>query len=81
MSETIIDVNTVINDIQTLSDKVKEEMLDIDTLLSSVRSNWCGPASNEFQKQLQLLQNELSLTSRKMNSISQALMAEANKQY
>ena len=81
MSEITIDVSTIINDIQTLADKVKQEMSDIDVLLSSIKSTWCGPASNEFQRQLQLLQNEMSLTYSKMNRISQDIMAESNKQY
>ena len=82
MSENYtIDINTVIKDIQTLSNEIRIEISDMETFLSKIKSEWCGPASDAFQRQIQLLLSDLNSTARKMDNISQGITMEVNKQY
>ena len=58
------------NDIQNLSGDLSYEINKLETILSQIKTNWYGPASEEYQRQLLRLINDMKSTKNDMSSLS-----------
>ena len=67
------------NTINNLSGDLDREIQKLDSILSSVRSNWRGPASTAFQNQLTLLIADLKKTKYSMSSVSSTIKNVATR--
>jgi WXG100 family type VII secretion target len=67
------------NTISNLSDDLKKEINKLDNILTNVRSNWKGPASQEFQRHLTLLIADMKETKYSMSSVSTTIKNVASR--
>lgn len=82
MAQNEIDHNKVIqqaDEINNLSKDLNTEILKLETLLSKIKSEWCGPASDAFQQQLIMLIADMKTTRYSMSSVSSSIKNAANK--
>ena len=67
------------NDIKILSNDLGKEIANLENLLSQIKSEWCGPASEEFQKQLLMLIADMKTTKYNMTNVSSTIENTAMK--
>lgn len=82
MAQNEIDHNKVIqqaDEINNLSKDLNTEILKLETLLSKIKNEWCGPASDAFQQQLIMLIADMKTTRYSMSSVSSSIKNAANK--
>lgn len=65
--------------IQNLSGNLEQEIQKLDRILTSVKSNWKGPASTEFQNHLVLLITDMKETKSSMLNISSTIRGVATE--
>jgi WXG100 family type VII secretion target len=58
------------NTISNLSGDLEREIRKLEDILSSVKSNWKGPASTAYQRHLTLLIADMRKTKNSMSSVS-----------
>ena len=59
--------------INNLSDDLKREMDKLKNILNSIRGDWEGPASREFQKKLTVLIGNVENSKNSMSSVSRTI--------
>lgn len=77
-----INYNKVIsqaNDIKDLSDDLNREISNLENLLERIKREWCGPASDAFQKQLLILIADMKTTKYNMSSVSSTIKNVAKR--
>ena len=62
-----------------LSGELDSEIKKLDELLTSVRSNWKGPASTAFQNHLSILIADMRQTKYSMSSVSSTIKNVATR--
>ena len=67
------------NDINSLSQDLGNEISRLEKLLADIKSNWCGPASQAFQKNLVILIADMKETKYAMSSVSTTIKNVANR--
>lgn len=76
MAKFRINYNKVIsqaNDISDLSRDMNTEIRKLEDLLSQIKREWYGPASDAFQKQLIMLIADMKTTKYNMSSVSSTI--------
>ena len=68
---------TQANNIKGLSTELNNEIASLESLLARVKSEWKGPASDEFQRRLQMMITDMKITRDDMSSVSSSIKAEA----
>lgn len=82
MAKFRINYNKVIsqaNDISDLSRDMNTEIRKLEDLLSQIKREWYGPASDAFQKQLIMLIADMKTTKYNMSSVSSTVKNVANR--
>ena len=82
MAKFRINYNKVIsqaNDISELSRDMNTEIRKLEDLLSQIKREWYGPASDAFQKQLIMLIADMKTTKYNMSSVSSTIKNVANR--
>lgn len=82
MAKFRINYNKVIsqaNDISDLSRDMNTEIRNLEDLLSQIKREWYGPASDAFQKQLIMLIADMKTTKYNMSSVSSTIKNVANR--
>ena len=82
MAKFRINYNKVIsqaNDISDLSRDMNTEIRKLEDLLSQIKQEWYGPASDAFQKQLIMLIADMKTTKYNMSSVSSTIKNVANR--
>lgn len=82
MAKFRINYNKVIsqaNDISDLSRDMNTEIRKLEDLLSQIKREWYGPASDAFQKQLIMLIADMKTTKFNMSSVSSTIKNVANR--
>lgn len=82
MAEFRINYNKVMsqaNDIYDLSRDMNTEIRNLEDLLSQIKREWYGPASDAFQKQLIMLIADMKTTKYNMSSVSSTIKNVANR--
>jgi len=82
MAKFRINYNKVIsqaNDISNLSRDMNTEIRKLEDLLSQIKREWYGPASDAFQKQLIMLIADMKTTKYNMSSVSSTIKNVANR--
>lgn len=82
MAKFRINYNKVIsqaNDISDLSRDMDTEIRKLEDLLSQIKREWYGPASDAFQKQLIMLIADMKTTKYNMSSVSSTIKNVANR--
>ncbi len=82
MAKFRINYNKVIsqaNDIFDLSRDMNTEIRKLEDLLSQIKREWYGPASDAFQKQLIMLIADMKTTKYNMSSVSSTIKNVANR--
>ena len=82
MAEFRINYNRVVkqaNQINDLSYDLGKEITSLENLLARIKSEWCGPASEAFQKQLIMLIADMKTTRKNMSSVSSTIKNVASK--
>ena len=82
MAKFRINYNKVIsqaNDISDLSRDMNTEIRKLEDLLSQIKREWYGPASDAFQKQLIMLIADMKTTRYNMSSVSSTIKNVANR--
>ena len=82
MAKFRINYNKVIsqaNDISDLSRDINTEIRKLEDLLSQIKREWYGPASDAFQKQLIMLIADMKTTKYNMSSVSSTIKNVANR--
>ncbi len=82
MANFRINYNKVIsqaNDISDLSRDMNTEIRKLEDLLSQIKREWYGPASDAFQKQLIMLIADMKTTKYNMSSVSSTIKNVANR--
>lgn len=77
-----INYNQVVRQANTMSElsgDLDKEIKNLDNLLSSVRSNWKGPASTAFQNHLSILIADMRQTKYSMSSVSSTIKNVATR--
>ena len=77
-----INYNKVIsqaNDISDLARDMNTEIRKFEDLLSQIKREWYGPASDAFQKQLFMLIADMKTTKYNMSSVSSTIKNVANR--
>lgn len=77
-----INYNKVVRQANTMSElsgDLDKEIKNLDNLLSSVRSNWKGPASTAFQNHLSILIADMRQTKYSMSSVSSTIKNVATR--
>lgn len=77
-----INYNNVVlqaNEIKDLSENLGREIANLENLLSRIKSEWFGPASDEFQKQILILIADMKTTKYDMSSVSTTIKNVADK--
>lgn len=67
------------NDISDLSRDMNTEIRKLEDLLSQIKREWYGPASDAFQKQLIMLIADMKTTKYNMSSVSSTIKNVANR--
>lgn len=67
------------NDIKDLSNDLGREISDLENLLAKIKREWFGPASAEFQRQLQMLIADMKTTKFNMSSVSSTIKNVAKR--
>lgn len=67
------------NEIRDLSSELSNEISNLENLLAQIKREWCGPASEEFQKQLLMLIADMKTTRYNMSSVSSTIKNVADK--
>lgn len=70
---------TQANDIKGLSTELNNEIASLESLLARVKNEWKGPASDEFQRRLQMMITDMKITRDDMASVSSSIKVEANR--
>ena len=82
MAEFRINYSRVIsqaNQINTLSGDLNREIANLENLLSQIKSEWKGPASEAFQRQLLMLIADMKTTKYNMSSVSSTIKNVAER--
>ena len=82
MAKFRINYNKVIsqaNDISDLSRDMDTEIRKLEDLLSQIKREWYGPASDAFQTQLIMLIADMKTTKYNMSSVSSTIKNVANR--
>ncbi len=82
MAQFRINYNKVIsqaNDISDLSRDMNTEIRKLEDLLSQIKREWYGPASDAFQKQLIMLIADMKTTKYNMSSVSTTIKNVVNR--
>ena len=82
MAKFRINYNKVIsqaNDISDLSRDMNTEIRKLEDLLSHIKREWYGPASDAFQQQLIMLIADMKTTRYNMSSVSSSIKNVANR--
>ena len=66
-------------DIKDLSRDLGTEIEELQNLLSNVKNDWKGPASEAFQKQLKLLIADMKATKESMSDVASDIKAAAKQ--
>ena len=67
------------NEMRDLSDELGREINRLNNVLGAINSDWSGPASSEFQKQLSQLIERLSKSKRTMSEEAEQIRSQAAK--
>lgn len=67
------------NSINNLSYELGREIQQLEGILADVKSNWTGPASQAYQKQLLMLIADMKSTKFKISSVSSTIKNVANR--
>ncbi len=67
------------NSMNNLSGDLSSEIRRLENMLSEARSNWKGPASETFQRQLSNLIGDMKNTKSKMSSVSSTIKSVARR--
>ena len=67
------------NDMNDLSRDLNREIQKLEDLLSQVKREWKGPASDAFQSQLVMLIADMKITKHNMSSVSSTIKNVANR--
>ena len=67
------------NTVSNLSSDIKKQITKLNQLYSKVKSEWKGPAADEFLKHLNRLILELTTTRDAMTKVSSTITSTANK--
>ena len=67
------------NEINDLSSELSREISKLENMMNDVNSNWKGPASDTYQKQLSKLISSMKNTKSKMASVSQTIKTVAKR--
>lgn len=76
MASYRINYDTVVsqaNDIKNLSSDLDREIINLENLLTRIKREWCGPASDAFQDQLYTLIVDMKTTKTSMSNISSTI--------
>lgn len=82
MASFRINYNKVISQANSISDLSRDmdtEIRKLEDLLSQVKREWYGPASDAFQKQLIMLITDMKTTKYNMSDISLTIKNVANR--
>ncbi len=82
MAQFRINYKKVINqaeDISDLSRDLNTEIKNLETLRAQVKREWCGPASEEFQKQLFELIEDMKTTRCNMSNLFYTIKTVAQR--
>lgn len=82
MAQFRINYNKVVrqaNEMSDLSRDLNSEIGKLENLLAQIKREWCGPASDAFQKQLIMLIADLKTTKYNMSSVSSTIKNVANR--
>lgn len=67
------------DEINDLSRDLNAEILRLENLLSQIKREWYGPASDAFQQQLIMLIADMKTTRYNMSSVSSSIKNVANR--
>lgn len=67
------------DEMNDLSRDLNAEILRLETLLSQIKCEWYGPASDAFQQQLIMLIADMKTTRYNMSSVSSSIKNVANR--
>lgn len=67
------------NSMNNLSYELGREIQQLEGILTDVKSNWVGPASQTYQKQLLMLIADMKSTKFKISSVSSTIKNVANR--
>ena len=67
------------NTISNLADDLGREITTLENLLANVKSNWIGPASDEYKKQLVKLIDHMKATKKDMKNVATDIKNAAKK--
>lgn len=82
MAQFRIDHSKVIrqaDEMNDLSRDLNAEILRLEALLSQIKCEWCGPASDAFRQQLIMLIADMKTTRYSMSSVSSSIKNAANR--
>lgn len=63
-------VMSQVNSMNNLSYNLNSEIQKLDNIINEIRSNWNGPASNAYQRQLDKLIADMKRTKSKMEDVA-----------
>ena len=66
-------------DIRALASDFQSEISDLETLLSRIKREWRGPASDAFTAQLNMLITEMKTTKNDMTRVSDLIKSTAKE--
>ncbi|MBQ8741961.1 MAG: WXG100 family type VII secretion target [Clostridia bacterium] len=67
------------DDIEELSRDLNREIGRLENLLSQIKREWCGPASEAFQNQLTMLIADMKATKHGMSNVSGTIKDVASR--
>ena len=67
------------NSIKGLSDDLADEITRLENLLTRIKSDWKGPASDAFQKRLQMIIDNMRATKKDMSNVSSSIKTAADR--
>lgn len=67
------------DEMNELSRDLNDEILRLENLLSQIKREWYGPASDAFQQQLIMLIADMKTTRYNMSSVSSSIKNVANR--
>ena len=67
------------NSIKDLSDDLADEITRLENLLTRIKSDWKGPASDAFQKRLQMMINDMRETKKDMSNVASSIKTVAKR--
>lgn len=67
------------NSMNNLSSDLSAEIRRLENMLNDVKSNWKGPASDAYQRQLISLINAMQRTKNKMSEVSSTIKSVARR--